>query len=37
LGTNGAGKSTTFKMMTGEITPTNGTIHIDGKSIPRNI
>ncbi|CAF0739890.1 unnamed protein product [Brachionus calyciflorus] len=35
LGINGAGKSTTFKMITGEITPTNGDIVINGKSIFR--
>lgn len=27
LGTNGAGKSTTFKIMTGEINQTNGTVN----------
>lgn len=28
LGTNGAGKSTTFKMLTGEISPTSGSLYI---------
>jgi ATP-binding cassette subfamily A (ABC1) protein 3 len=30
LGVNGAGKSTTFKSMTGDVTPTDGKIYIDG-------
>jgi len=33
LGRNGAGKSTTIKMILGLITPTNGSITWDGKSI----
>ena len=32
IGANGAGKSTTIKMMSGILTPTSGTITIDGKS-----
>ncbi len=30
IGANGAGKSTTIKMMTGILTPTAGTIRVDG-------
>lgn len=30
IGENGAGKSTSIKMMTGNIEPTNGTIEVDG-------
>lgn len=30
IGANGAGKSTTIKMMTGILTPTSGTITVDG-------
>ena len=30
LGVNGAGKSTTFKSMTGDVTPSDGKIYIDG-------
>jgi len=33
LGTNGAGKSSLFKCMTGEIAPTEGNVIIGGKSI----
>ncbi|XP_077295460.1 lipid droplet defective [Arctopsyche grandis] len=33
LGVNGAGKSTTFKMLTGEIKPTDGQIFILGKLV----
>nr|UOU03309.1 ATP-binding cassette subfamily A1-like 2 [Brachionus rubens] len=33
LGINGAGKSTTFKMLTGEISPTGGDVLINGNSI----
>ena len=33
LGANGAGKSTTLKMITGYLAPTNGTVYIDNKNI----
>lgn len=33
LGPNGAGKSTTMKMITGFLTPTNGTVTVDGYDI----
>ena len=33
LGANGAGKSTTLKMMTGYLTPTNGNVFVDNKNI----
>ena len=33
LGANGAGKSTTLKMMTGYLTPTNGNVYVDNKNI----
>lgn len=33
LGISGAGKTTLFKSMTGEIYPTHGTVHIDGHDI----
>ena len=33
LGANGAGKSTTLKMITGYLTPTSGTIHVNNKNI----
>jgi len=33
LGVNGAGKSTTFKSLTGDITPTTGEINIQGFNI----
>lgn len=31
IGANGAGKSTTIKMMTGILTPTNGVVTVDGR------
>lgn len=33
LGANGAGKSTTLKMITGFLTPTSGNIHVNGLNI----
>ena len=36
LGPNGAGKSTTIKMVTGILTPTSGTIEVDGVNIADN-
>ena len=33
LGANGAGKSTTLKMITGYLTPTSGAIHVNNKNI----
>ena len=33
LGANGAGKSTTLKMITGYISPTSGNVHVDGLNI----
>lgn len=33
LGVNGAGKSTTFKSLTGEVKPTSGKIKIQGYDI----
>jgi len=36
LGVNGAGKSTTFKSLTGEVTPTKGMIRIDGHDIKKD-
>ncbi|XP_024944655.1 uncharacterized protein LOC107271675 isoform X2 [Cephus cinctus] len=35
LGVNGVGKSTTFKMLTGEIEPTDGRIFVAGKEVGR--
>jgi len=37
LGANGAGKSTTLKMITGFLTPTNGDIHVNGLNIKDNL
>ena len=34
LGANGAGKSTTLKMITGYLTPTSGNVFVDNKNIP---
>ena len=36
LGLNGAGKTTTFKCITQELSPTNGTIYINGKDTSNN-
>ena len=36
IGANGAGKSTTIKMMTGILTPDHGTISIDGLNFKKN-
>ena len=36
LGVNGAGKSTTFKMLTAEIFPTAGDAYIEGSSLRNN-
>ena len=36
LGVNGAGKSSTFKCLTGEIEPTSGSIHIGALSIRKD-
>lgn len=33
LGINGAGKSTTFKSLTNEIQPTDGSVMVKGKSV----
>ena len=33
LGANGAGKSTTLKMITGYVAPTSGNVHVDGMNI----
>ena len=37
LGANGAGKSTTFKMLTGDINPTSGDALICGNLVPAEI
>ena len=36
IGANGAGKSTTIKMLTTLLTPTSGTLFIDGKDVKKN-
>ncbi len=36
LGVNGAGKSTTMNLLTGYLTPTHGTIRIDGVDMTKN-
>lgn len=36
LGPNGAGKSTTMKMLTGYLTPTSGTISLNGTDVSEN-
>ena len=36
LGTNGAGKSTTFKMLTQDVSLTKGEIYINGKDLAQN-
>ncbi len=35
LGRNGAGKTTSFRMVIGMITPEGGTVHFDGKDVSR--
>lgn len=37
LGTNGAGKSTTFKVLSGEIFPTEGSVFIKDLEMPNKI
>ncbi|VTJ59133.1 Hypothetical predicted protein, partial [Marmota monax] len=37
LGYNGAGKTSTFQILTGEQSPTSGDVFIDGFSITKNI
>ena len=34
LGTNGAGKTSLFKMLTGDIYPDNGKVFIEGNQMP---
>lgn len=36
LGVNGAGKSTTFKMLTGEEFPSTGVMYLNGSKIDSN-
>lgn len=36
LGPNGAGKSTTMKMITGFLTPTSGSVRVDGNDVQRD-
>ena len=36
LGANGAGKSTTLKVMTGYLAPTAGNIEVDGMNVVEN-
>lgn len=36
LGVNGAGKSTTFKMISGELIPNNGLMYLNSKDITKN-
>lgn len=37
LGTNGAGKSSTFKILTGDVYPTSGSAYIMQKKMPENL
>ena len=36
LGANGAGKSTTLKVITGYLSPTSGTVYVNGMNILEN-
>lgn len=36
IGHNGAGKSTTIKVLTGQLTPTAGTVHVGGVDVSRD-
>ena len=36
LGVNGAGKTSTFKMLTGDVIPSKGTMYIDGMNVRKN-
>ena len=35
VGPSGSGKSTIIKMITGELKPTSGTVHVNGYSLER--
>lgn len=37
LGTNGAGKTSIFKMLTGDVFPSKGEIFIKGNEMPKNM
>ena len=36
LGTNGAGKTSVFKMLTGDVNPDGGRVCIEGNEMPKN-